>query len=106
MQNNYRNDEPRRFEKNGFVNDDNNSKKKDEKTKEEHLKKVLDMIDTKSAPKTKSVTLRLTELQYATFKAKAKFLNQSMSQFFIEAGEQLKAPGFGDLKKKVEEIYK
>lgn len=58
-----------------------------EKTKEDHLKEVLEKIGEKKDLKTKTVTLRMTELEYATFKAKAKFLNQPMSKFFIEAGE-------------------
>lgn len=78
----------------------------EDKTKEDHLKEVLEKIGKKKDLKTKTVTLRMTESEYAVFKAKAKFLNKSLSRLFIEAGEQVKAPGFSDIQKQIEDIFK
>lgn len=79
--------------------------KNEEMTKEDDFKKVMEKIGKKKEVKTKTITLRMTEVEYAVFKAKAKYLNKSMSRFFVEAGEQVKAPGFSEIKKEVEDIY-
>lgn len=68
-----------------------------EKIKEEHLKEVLEKIGEKKDLKTKTITLRMTEVECATLKTKTKLLNQPLSRFFIEAGEQVKAPGFSEI---------
>ena len=80
--------------------------KKQSNNREKELQLIFDGLDQMTGKRDKVVTVRLTEKEHAIFKAKAKLSGSTITDFIVNAIEDVKVAGFSEIKKQIEDIYK
>ena len=80
--------------------------KKQSNNREKELQLIFDGLDQMTGKRDKVVTVRLTEKEHAILKAKAKLFGSTITDFIVNAIEDVKVAGFSEIKKQIEDIYK
>lgn len=80
--------------------------KKQSNNREKELQLIFDGLDQMTGKRDKVVTVRLTEKEHAILKAKAKLSGSTITDFIVNAIEDVKVAGFSEIKKQIEDIYK
>lgn len=90
------------FNKKGNENKFNN----EEKIIEKKVESLFRSLNKRQNEKNKTISVRVSELDYLMIKAKAKLLNVSMSDFLTEAARAKKVAGYDKVEDKLKEIFK
>lgn len=91
---------------NNYNNKHNENKYNEEKTIEKKVESLFKSLNKRQNEKNKTISVRVSELDYLMIKAKAKLLNVSMSDFLTEAARAKKVAGYDKVEDKLKEIFK